>query len=106
MVGADEPPLIEDLVLWPFRIVFGVAKSLQARAMRRALSSAPAPWVPRTELERTVYAALILAGQPVNNRRLATIMGVSPGEASRRVSQLDGLVSRTRKGREVRISLN
>ena len=27
--------------------------------------------MPSTEIERAVYAALILAGEPVNNRRLA-----------------------------------
>jgi len=60
----------------------------------------------RTEVERAVYAALILAGQPVNNRRLAELMGVSPGEASRRVAQLEGAIRKARKGREVMISLN
>ena len=34
--------------------------------------------------------ALILAGEPVNNHRLAELMGVSPPEASRRVAQLEG----------------
>ena len=41
--------------------------------------------LPATEVERAVYAALILAGEPVNNRRLAELMGCSPGEASKRV---------------------
>jgi hypothetical protein len=41
--------------------------------------------MPKTEVERTVYAALILAGEPVNNLNLAALMGVSPGESSRRV---------------------
>ena len=62
-------------------------------------------WMPRTEVERTVYAALILAGEPVNNLKLAELMGVSPSEASRRVSQLEGLVSKTRVGRQVLIEL-
>ncbi len=63
-------------------------------------------WEPRTELERTVFAALFLAGEPVNNRRLAELMRVSPGEASRRVAQLEGVLRKARKGREVMISLN
>ena len=46
-------------------------------------------WLPRTELERTVYAALILAGEPVNNLKLAALMGGTPGECSRRVAQLE-----------------
>ncbi len=50
--------------------------------------------------------ALVLAGQPVNNRRLAELMGCSPGEASRRVAQLEGAIRKARKGREVMISLN
>jgi len=51
------------------------------------------------------YTALVLAGEPVNNRRLAELMGCSPGEASRRVAQLEGAISKARKGREVLISL-
>ena len=35
----------------------------------------PVPTWPRTEVERAVYAALVLAGEPVNNRRLAELMG-------------------------------
>jgi hypothetical protein len=67
---------------------------------------APQPWMPQTEIERTVYAALILAGEPVNNLKLAALMGVSPGESSRRVAQLEGVINKRRQGREVLISLN
>ena len=49
---------------------------------------------------------LFLAGEPVNNRRLAELMGVSPGEASGRVEQLEGVIRKARRGREVLISLN
>ena len=63
-------------------------------------------WVPSKEFERAVYAALILAGEPVNNRRLAELMDCSPGEASRRVAQLEGVIRKARKGREVLISLH
>ena len=67
----------------------------------------PAPtWQPSREFERAVYAALILAGEPVNNRRLAELMDCSPGEASRRVAQLEGVIRKARKGREVLISLH
>ena len=59
--------------------------------------------MPTRDIERAVYAALILAGEPVNNRRLAELMDCSPGEASRRVAQLEGVI---RKGREVLISLH
>jgi hypothetical protein len=61
---------------------------------------------PTTEIERAVYAALILAGEPVNNRRLAELMGVSAPEASKRVAQLEGVIRKARKGRQVLISLN
>ena len=44
------------------------------------LPPATTAWMPKTESERTVYAALILAGEPVNNLKLAALMGVSPGE--------------------------
>ena len=50
-----------------------------------------------------MYAALILAGEPINNRRLAELMDRSPGEASRRVAQLEGVIRKARKGREVMI---
>ena len=38
-------------------------------------------WLPKNELERTVCAALVLTGEPVNNLKLAALRGVSPGEA-------------------------
>jgi hypothetical protein len=62
--------------------------------------------MPQTEVERTVFAALILAGEPVNNLKLAALMGVSPGECSRCVAQLEGMIRKARKGREVLISLH
>ena len=62
-------------------------------------------WTPASDLERTVYAAMILAGRPVSNAELARFMNVSPGEASRRVKALDGVLRKERVGREVRISL-
>ena len=66
----------------------------------------PVPtWQPSREFERAVYAALILAGEPVNNRRLAELMGVSPPEASRRVAQLEGVIRKERLGRQVMLSL-
>jgi hypothetical protein len=66
----------------------------------------PAWTMPTTEIERAVYAALILAGEPVNNRRLAELMGVSAPEVSKRVAQLEGVIRKARKGREVLISLH
>ncbi len=63
-------------------------------------------WMPANEIERAVYAALIVAGEPVNNCRLAELMGCSPGEASKRVTRLEGAIRKTRKGREVLISLH
>jgi chromosome segregation and condensation protein ScpB len=62
--------------------------------------------MPRTEVERAVVAALVLAGEPINNRRLAELMGTSPGEASKRVAQLEGVIRKARKCREVLISLH
>ncbi len=63
-------------------------------------------FLPRTEVERAVYAALVLAGEPVNNRRLAELMRCSPAHASRCVAQLEGAIRKSRKGREVMISLH
>ena len=62
-------------------------------------------WLPTKELERAVYAALMLAGEPVNNRRCG-VDGRHPGESSRRVAQLEGVIRKARKGREVLISLH
>ena len=39
------------------------------------------------DFERAVFAALILAGEPVNNRRLAELMGCSSGRGIKRVAQ-------------------
>ncbi len=60
---------------------------------------------PTTEIERAVVAALILAGEPVNNRRLAELMRCSPAHASRCVAQLEGVIRKQRQGREVLLSL-
>jgi hypothetical protein len=58
---------------------------LKAKPMGPKIHSPVQPSrIPRTDIERAVYAALILAGEPVNNRRLAELMDCSPGEASRR----------------------
>jgi hypothetical protein len=62
-------------------------------------------WLPTRDIERAVYAALILAGEPVNNRRLAELMQCSPAHASRSVAQLEGLIKKQRQGREVLLSL-
>ena len=67
---------------------------------------APVPmWTPVTDLERAVAAAMILAGRPITNAELARLMNVSPGESSRRVKALEGVLRKERVGREVRISL-
>ena len=62
-------------------------------------------WIPETEVERRVYAALILAGKPVTNGELAALMEVSKSQASKDVAALSGHVQKRRIGREVRISL-
>jgi hypothetical protein len=75
--------------------------------LKRRKPPAPEPQVevlpvflPRTEVERAVYAALVLAGEPVNNRRLAELMRYSPAHASRCVAQLEGAIRKSRKGRD------
>ena len=85
-----------------------VWKALQRRKPQQQVSEVLAPvqmWTPVSDLERTVYAAMILAGRPVSNAELARFMNVSPGELSRRVKALDGVLRKERVGREVRISL-
>jgi len=76
-----------------------VWKALQRRKPEQQVEVLQPVFMPTTEIERAVYAALILAGEPVNNRRLAELMGCSPGEASRRVAQLEGAIRKARKGR-------
>jgi hypothetical protein len=68
--------------LWvPIYLTYlGCRKAAQVMARSEAGEQKPV-WLPATEIERAVYAALILAGEPVNNRRLASLMGCSPGEA-------------------------
>ena len=63
-------------------------------------------WMPTRDFERAVFAALIQAGEPVNNRRLAELMDCSPGEASKRVARLEGVVRKVREGRQVMIGLH
>ena len=70
----------------------------------------PITWTPRTDLERAVFAAMVLAGRPVTNAELARLMGVSPPEASKRITELrhlleQGVLRKERVGREVRLSL-
>lgn len=52
-----------------------------------------------------VIVALRRAKRPVSNDELAEMMNVSKGEASKRVTDLNGAVQRLRVGREVAISL-
>jgi len=80
-------------------------KAQQRRKPKRLEISAQVVWTPVSDLERAVYAAMVLAGRPVSNAELARFMGVSPGEASRRVKALNGVLRKERIGREVRISL-
>jgi hypothetical protein len=91
----------------------GCCKAAEAWSNRKpkpvepeVLSPVQPTWSPTRDIERAVYAALILAGEPVNNARLAELMRVSPGEASKRVAQLEGVIRKARKGREVLISLH
>ncbi len=56
-------------------------------------------WMPATEIERAVYAALILAGEPVNNRRLAELMG-----CSRERPQSGSLRSKEQSARPARVA--
>ena len=60
---------------------------------------------PSSDLDRRVFVAMILAGRPVTNAELARLMGCSPGEASKRVRALEGVLKKERIGREVRIAL-
>ena len=68
-------------------------------------ASAPAANVISLAGKRAALAALQRAGGPVSNRELARLMGVSDGEASKRVRELGGLVNVQRHGRCVLVSI-
>lgn len=72
---------------------------------KREAGRAEQAWAPQTDMERAVYAALLVAGKPVTNDELARLMRVSKGEASKRVKLLESRLSKERIGREVRIAL-
>jgi len=55
--------------------------------------------------QRAVFGALVTAGEPVTNTRLAEIMHCSAAEASKRVANCNGFVTVVRQGRKVLISL-
>lgn len=56
--------------------------------------------------DSAVLAALARAQRPVTNDELADLMGVSKGEASKRVAALAGRVNKQRMGRHVAITLH
>ncbi len=91
--------------VWQF-LTSRFKRKLPERVEPEILPPVQTNWMPTREFERAVFAALVLAGEPINNRRLAELMDCSPGEASRRVAQLEGVIRKARKGREVMISLN
>jgi uncharacterized membrane protein len=86
--------------------IMKLGAALRRRKSKQEQQQGEVPvWTPVSDLERTVYAAMILAGRPVTNAELARFMNVSAGEASRRVKALEGVLRKERIGREVRISL-
>ena len=63
----------------------GCRKLAEARADRKAkpeTAELKPVWVPKTDLERAVYAALLVAGKPVTNDELARLLRLSKGETS------------------------
>lgn len=85
--------------------VWKVLKRRKSQQQERVVLAPVPMWQPVTDLERAVAAAMILAGRPISNAELARLMNVSPGESSRRVKALEGVLRKERVGREVRISL-
>lgn len=55
--------------------------------------------------KREAIAALEKAGRPISNRELANLMGVTDGEASKRVRELGDLVEVRRNGKALSIGL-
>ena len=120
MIADDENSPLEAAVklvtapIWvPFYLAYVGCRSVaEARARRKEraveVEATPLqPWMPTREFERAVFAAVDPPpGEPVNNRRLAELIDCSPGEASRRVAHLEGVIGKAHKGREVLISLH
>lgn len=82
-----------------------LAEALSRRKATPETAELKPVWIPQTDMQRAVYAALIVAGKRVSNDELARLMRISKGESSRRVAQLNGRVEKIRVGREVRISI-
>jgi hypothetical protein len=61
--------------------------------------------MPTGDIERAVYAALILAGEPVNNRRLAELTA-HQAKPQGELRSSKASFAQPRKGREVLISLH
>ena len=106
MVADDNPGFTEWLLIVLTFPIWGPVRGAHGLWQRcRNAKPKPEPWMPKTDTERAVLAALILAGNPVTNDELATLMDVSKSEASKRVSAIDGHIRKIRDGRKVQISL-
>lgn len=82
----------------------GVAPAHPGKRTTPRLASASSR--PRDDDSSAVIAALALARRPVSNNELARLLGVSKGEASKRVDAAGALVHKRRIGRHVAITLN
>ena len=84
-----------------------LAKALfKSKPSAAALVARPDLWSSLTnDDQRAVVAALIRIGRPAKNIELAELMQCSAGEASKRVTAMNGKLERKRIGREVRISI-
>jgi hypothetical protein len=85
----------------------GCRKLAEARADRKAkpeMAELKPVWVPKSDMERAIYAALLVAGKPVTNDELARLLRLSKGE-NLAVAQLEGRVQKVRVGRSVQISI-
>ena len=107
MIADDGGPLMGllDAIVNALTAPIWLPITIGKRLLKRKPKLERPVWSPQTDLERAVYAALIVAGKPVTNDELARLMRVSKGESSKRVSALNGQVNKVRIGREVRISL-
>lgn len=100
------------LLLWPFAkalmlevatiVFFGLGFGhVRVSTLSQETVSAPG----KQEIEMETLRVLRKLRQPVSNGDLAAAMGVSKGEASKRVAALSGRVAKVRQGRHVAISL-
>lgn len=107
VVGLIDPAFLPMLLEFSAIAFFGFAFGHKRKDDVAAAAEKPKVEVPAalTPDQVEVVKALKAAKGPVTNNELASLLGCTKGEASKRVAASGGLISKVRQGREVHISL-